>query len=140
VSPYLTPLSPDAPHPFRRDPDGGHAVGGGTKDARFERAQAQQFFGWTPERCQAVAEREQAHQEWLDSPAGRAWLEAQPWWNAPKPVVRVRELGFQKFPRGGGVMLYNTVSGYKLDGVEVVDSTVTLESLRGQGYAVEVVP
>jgi len=130
----LTPLSPDAPHPFRRDPDGGHAVGGGTKDAAFERAQARQFNGWTPERCRAVVEREQAHQEWMDSPAGRAWLEAQPWWNAPKPVVRVRKLGWQEDIVGGGFWLYNVVGG-DLDG-----STVTLESLRKQGYAAEVVP
>ncbi len=134
MSPYLTPLSPDAPHPFRRDPDGGHVVGGGTKDARFERAQARQFFGWTPERCQAVTERERAHQEWLGSAAGRAWLEAQPWWNAQKPVVQVRKLGWQPDMAGGGFWLYNVVGG-ELDG-----STVTLESLRKQGYAVEVVP
>jgi hypothetical protein len=112
--------------------------GGGWWDARFARAQGSQR-DWTPEKCAAAAERERQHKAWLATEEGAAWYNGASW-NKSLPCVRVRRLGWQEGPGGSKMMLYNTVSGYVLDGKDAGPGcTVTLASLVKQGYRVEVV-
>ena len=92
----------------------------------------------THEQAAHDAETERKHKEWLATEAGAAWFNAQPW-NAHLPLVRVKVLGWQPGLNGAGVMLYNTLSGYVLDGSERAGCTVTLGSLVKLGYRVEVV-
>lgn len=40
----------------------------------MEKNQNAGWPAWTPERIQAVADREAAHKAWTQTPAGRAWL------------------------------------------------------------------
>ena len=85
----LTPVSPDSPHPFLCDPDGGGRMGGSTELqvcgvpfhsglTRSERIAA--AYG-TPADEAWAREQQAAHEAWKSSPAGQAWLRAQPWFN-----------------------------------------------------------
>lgn len=114
--------------------------GGGHWDGRFARAQGSGGGTvWTPEACAHAAEMERLHQAWLATEDGAAWFNSMSW-NAYLPCVLVRRLGLQQCPDGSSFMLYNTVSGYVLDGKDAGPGcTVTLASLVKQGYRVEVV-
>ena len=130
---WLTPVAPDAPSSVLLDADGGGVVGGGTETRRGG------VTDWTPERVAAAEETERQHQAWLATEGGVAWFNAQPH-NSYLPLVRVRRLGLQQHPDGSAFMLYNTVSGYVLNGKDAGPGcTVTLASLVKQGYRVEVV-
>ena len=91
------------------------------------------------EHAAGIAEREAGHKAWLATEEGAAWFNAQSW-NQSLPLMRVRRLGLQQTPGGGSMMLYNTVSGYVLDGADAGPGcTVTLASLVKQGSRIEVV-
>ena len=112
--------------------------GDGCQGQRFICAQGNDR-DWTPEKRAAVTEREHEHKAWLATEEGTAWFNRASW-NQLLPCVRVRRLGLQEGPGGFKMMLYNTVSGYVLDGKDAGPGcTVTLASLVKQGYRIEVV-
>jgi hypothetical protein len=114
--------------------------GGGHWDERFARAQGKSGGTvWTDEAVAHAAADNQKHRDWLASEPGAHWFNTRSW-NVGLPLVRVRRLGLQQHPGGGSMMLYNTVSGYVLNGADAGPGcTVTLPSLVKQGYRIEVV-
>lgn len=135
----LYPMRPDSPHSLIETSDGGPVWVDGDRDDQFDYNKSRPYdpgmtvaervaagYG-SPEDCLQIESLNSSHREWRDSPEGKAWLEAQPWYNAP---VKVKLLGWQEGLNGDGVMLYN-----RLDN----GSTVTLESLRKEGVKFEVV-
>ena len=85
----LTPVSPDSGHPFLRDADGGATFGGSTEQkvcgvpnhsgmTRSERIAAGFMQAGDHE---WLEDQDAQHEAWKSSPAGQAWLRAQPWFN-----------------------------------------------------------
>ena len=85
----LTPVSPDAPHPFLRDPDGGATFGGSTEPqvrgvpfhSGLTRSERIHHGYATAEDKAWLKDQDGQHEAWKSSPAGQAWLRAQPWFN-----------------------------------------------------------
>ena len=83
----LTPVSPDAPHPFLRDPDGGATFGGSTEPqvrgvpfhSGLTRSERIHHGYATAEDKAWLKDQDGQHEAWKSSPAGQAWLRAQPW-------------------------------------------------------------
>lgn len=84
---FLQPVSPDAPHPFQRDADGGGTMGGSTEFyAKGQHLHAGMTcaervaagFG-TAADLEYHAEQNRLHQVWKASAEGQAWLKAQSW-------------------------------------------------------------
>jgi hypothetical protein len=81
----LSPIAPDAPHPFLKDGDGGALVVDGNEPRPKGRANHPgmtagdriRFGHGTAEDFQALKEHRAAHAAWQRSPQGRAWLESK---------------------------------------------------------------